>query len=258
MPRKYEEKMNKEEFKNLLRKEHVEISDAKAEQFETYYETLVSWNEVMNLTAITEHDDVCVKHFADSVALKYAVDKLSEKDEAWGKEFNSLKSIIDVGTGAGFPGIPLKIAFDSYNVTLLDSLNKRVKFLNEVIEKLNISEITAIHSRAEDGARNADLREKFDIGVSRAVANMATLCEYVLPFVRVGGYFVAFKAGNVDEELNSASKAIKVLGGELSKQYAYTLPDTDIERTLIFIKKVSPTPKKYPRKAGLPGKEPIA
>lgn len=249
--------MDNNEFKQLLKKEHIEIDDIQAEQFNTYYETLVEWNEFMNLTAITEHDDVMVKHFADSVAIKYAVDKLSEEDEEWGKEFNSLKSVIDVGTGAGFPGLPIKIAFPEYNVMLLDSLNKRVKFLNEVITKLNISDIEAVHSRAEDGARNADLREKYDIGVSRAVANMSTLCEYVLPFVRVGGYFAAFKSGNIDEELENASKAIHVLGGKLVKKYSFTLPDTDIERTLLFIKKISPTPKKYPRKAGLPGKEPI-
>lgn len=249
--------MDNNEFKELLLKEHVEITDKQVEQFNTYYETLIEWNEFMNLTAITEHDDVMIKHFADSVAIRYAVDKLSEEDEAWGKEFASLKSVIDVGTGAGFPGLPIKIAFPEYKVMLLDSLNKRVKFLNEVITRLNISDIEAVHSRAEDGARNASFREKYDIGVSRAVANMSTLCEYVLPFVRVGGYFVAFKSGNVEEELENASKAIHVLGGQVIKKYAFNLPDTDIERTLIFIKKVAPTSKKYPRKAGLPGKEPI-
>lgn len=249
--------MDNNEFRELLMKEHVEITDKQVEQFNTYYETLIEWNEFMNLTAITEYDDVMIKHFADSVAIKYAVDKLSEENEAWGKEFASLKSIIDVGTGAGFPGLPIKIAFPEYKVMLLDSLNKRVKFLNEVITRLNISDIDAVHSRAEDGARNVSFREKYDIGVSRAVANMSTLCEYVLPFVRVGGYFVAFKSGNVEEELENASKAIHVLGGQVVKKYAFNLPDTDIERTLIFIKKVAPTSKKYPRKAGLPGKEPI-
>lgn len=249
--------MDNNTFKELLLKENVSVNDTQIAQFNTFFETLVEWNEFMNLTAITEHDDVCIKHFADSVVLKYVVDKLSENDKEWGEDFGKLTSIIDVGTGAGFPGIPLKIAFPQYRVMLLDSLNKRVNFLNEVITKLNISDIRAVHSRAEDAARNADFREKYDIGVSRAVANMSTLCEYVLPFVRIGGYFVAFKSGNVDEELEKASKAVHVLGGRLDKKYSFTLPDTDIERTLIFIKKTAPTPKKYPRKAGLPAKEPI-
>ena len=166
-------------------------------------------------------------------------------------------SVIDVGTGAGFPGVPIKIAFPETDVCLLDSLNKRVNFLNEVINQLGIKKVDAIHSRAEDGARNPLYREKYRIGVSRAVANLATLSEYVLPFVEPGGYFIAYKSGEIDEELEASKKAIGVLGGEIKHVYKFSLPGTDFGRSFVFIKKNRITPKKYPRKSGLPSKEPI-
>ena len=227
-----------------VKKIDIDLSDLQHSQFEKFYNLLVEWNEKMNLTAITEYHDVVVKHFVDSIAINKAFNISSDM------------KVIDVGTGAGFPGIPLNIVFPA-NYTLLDSLNKRVNFLKEVILQCNLSGISAIHSRAEDGARNTELRENFDLAVSRAVANLSTLSEYCLPFVKVGGHFVSYKAGNIEEELNDSLKAIKLLGGEVEKVISLTLPDSDIERTFVIIKKISPTSKKYPRKAGLPSKEPL-
>ncbi len=198
----------------------------------------------MNLTAITDFDEVCEKHFADSVSLVRAVD------------LSTCENLIDVGTGAGFPGIPLKIVFPYLKVTLLDSLNKRVNFLNEVIEKLKLENVAALHGRAEDFARNPAYREKYDICVSRAVANMSTLSEYCLPFVRQGGYFVSYKSQKGLEEIGEASKAITLLGGKYEKKVEFHLGEEEY-RVLFLIDKVKATPKKYPRKAGLPAKEPI-
>ena len=237
------------EFKEQLKEIHIELNEKQLKQLDKYYEILVEWNSFMNLTGITEYDEVLVKHFLDSLAIgKYADEVGISKDDV---------SIIDVGTGAGFPGLPLKIAYPHANVVLLDSLNKRVNFLNEVINKLELEQITAVHQRAEEGARNSQYREQFDISVSRAVANLATLVEYCLPFVKKGGYFIAYKSGEIEEEAQNAKKAIHVLGGELKDVYKMTLPGTDIERSFVLIKKTGNTPKKYPRKAGLPGKEPI-
>lgn len=224
----------------------VSLSEKQIEQFIRYYELLVEWNSFMNLTAITEFDEVITKHFIDSISLVKAIDV--KKD----------LSVIDVGTGAGFPGIPLKIAFPNLKITLLDSLNKRVKFLNEVIEQLQLENITAIHGRAEDAAKSAELRESFDLCVSRAVANLSTLSEYCLPFVKIGGKFISYKSEKIVEEMKVAEKAISVLGGEYSNQVEFTLPDSDIYRNLFMIEKKKASPKKYPRKAGLPSKEPIA
>jgi 16S rRNA (guanine527-N7)-methyltransferase len=223
----------------------LEISDEQIEQFLRYYELLVEWNGFMNLTAITEFEEVCVKHFIDSVSLCKCV------------ELDREISVIDVGTGAGFPGIPLKIVFPKLKVTLLDSLGKRVKFLNEVIDKLGLVGVEAIHGRAEDYAKAGLLREEFDICVSRAVANLATLSEYCMPYVKVGGYFVSYKSEKISEEVVSAGRAVEMLGGVVDRQVEFTLPESDIYRNLFMIRKVKATPKKYPRKAGMPSKEPL-
>ena len=223
----------------------IKLSDHQLEQFETYYEMLVEKNKVMNLTAITEKNEVIDKHFADSLALiKSGVSLTGQK-------------ILDLGTGAGFPGIPLKIAFPELEIVLLDSLNKRIKFLNEVIEALGLEKITAIHGRAEDYAKDAAYREQYDLCVSRAVANLATLSEYCLPYVKVDGMFVPYKSGEIDEEVKESSKAVKILGGKIEDVVKFELPGTDIGRSFVKIHKVKNTAKKYPRKAGMPSKEPI-
>ncbi|MEW4411751.1 16S rRNA (guanine(527)-N(7))-methyltransferase RsmG [Clostridium sp. AN503] len=225
----------------------ITLSEKQLGQFYQYYELLIEWNKVMNLTAITELDEVISKHFIDSLSLIRAVKDLSGLHS----------SVIDVGTGAGFPGIPLKIAFPELKLTLLDSLNKRIKFLNEVIEKLGLDKIETIHGRAEDYGRDVKYREQFDFCVSRAVANAATLSEYCLPFVRVGGCFVPYKSGRIDEELETGRKAIRALGGDIEEIIRFELAEAEADRALVVIKKVEKTGKRYPRKAGVPSKEPI-
>lgn len=225
----------------------IELSEKQINQFYKYYELLLQWNKVMNLTAITELEEVVMKHFIDSLALVKIVDR---------ENINEMQ-VLDVGTGAGFPGIPLKIVFPHMNIILLDSLNKRIKFLFDVIEKLELTYISAIHGRAEDYGKNVEYREKFDLCISRAVANLSTLAEYCMPFVKIGGYFVSYKSVGVVEEIEQAKGALKILGGKIDKITEFVLPESDLERMLIKIEKVEKTSKKYPRKAGLPGKEPL-
>ena len=239
------------EFKDRLNRElnqfSIILENSQINQFYQYYELLDEWNKVMNLTAITDQKEVITKHFVDSLALVKAMGEISTKEY----------KIIDIGTGAGFPGIPLKIAFPQLKITLMDSLNKRIKFLNEVIEQLGLKEITAVHSRAEDLGRDKDYREQYDLSVSRAVANLSTLSEYCMPFVKPGGFFISYKSGKIEEELSSAKHAIFLLGGKVNRIESFTLDGAEAERTLIKIEKVSEISKRYPRKAGVPGKEPL-
>lgn len=231
------------QFERQLQELGITLNAEQYAQFHRYYEILVEWNGFMNLTGITAYDEVNEKHYIDSLAVEKAV-KLEGK-------------IIDIGTGAGFPGIPLKIAFPELEMVLLDSLNKRVKFLNHVIEELGLTGITAIHGRAEDYAKQKEYRETFDFCVSRAVANLATLSEYCLPYVKVGGSFIPYKSGDIEEELEQSKRAINILGGEVQEVVKFELPGTDISRSFVKIGKTNKTAKKYPRKAGLPAKEPL-
>ena len=223
----------------------MQLAKKQEEQFENYYNILIEWNQVMNLTGITDYDEVMRKHFVDSLSIVKAID------------INKCSALLDVGTGAGFPGLPLKIVFPHLRVVLLDSLNKRINFLNEVTAKLGLTGIETIHGRAEDYARQKDYREQFDIVVSRAVANLASLSEYCIPYTKNNGLFISYKSGNVDTEYKEAKKAVFLLGGREKEVVKFMLPGSDIERSLVVIEKVKSTPKTYPRKAGLPAKEPI-
>lgn len=221
------------------------VEQDKSEQFGKYYQMLIEWNEKINLTAITEETEVAYKHFLDCISVFES------------KVIESGDRIIDIGTGAGFPGIPMKIYDSSLKITLLDSLNKRINFLNEVTNCLGLRDVTTLHGRAEDYGTNKDHREKYDICVSRAVANLATLSELCLPFVKVGGYFIAMKGPKADEELEAAKKAIGLLGGKVEKVINYDISDKDFDHNIILIKKISATSTKYPRKAPKPSKEPL-
>ena len=231
------------ELEELLSKIDINIDKKISEKFYNYMQILLEWNEKINLTAIVDQKEIILKHFVDcGTALKY-LDK-SQK-------------VLDLGTGAGFPGIPLKLLNEELDITLVDALNKRINFLNEVIMKLELNKIKTIHSRAEELSRNKEHREKYDVIVSRAVANMSVLLEYTMPFIKKGGKCICMKGPNIEEELVNAKKALNVLGGEIEKIENITLPDSDIKRNIIIIKKIKETPKQYPRKAGKPSKEPI-
>lgn len=232
-------------FESKLNAIGITLTSRQKEQFVKFFELLVEWNKVMNLTGIIEYEEVNEKHFVDSLSLAQAID------------IDNVETVIDIGTGAGFPGIPLKIAFPHLKIVLLDSLNKRINFLNRVIEELGLTEITTIHGRAEDYAKQMEYRERFDLCVSRAVANLATLSEYCLPYVRVGGMFIPYKSGEIDDEVLQAKKAIHILGGSLEQVIKFQLPDTEINRSFVKIIKIQNTAKKYPRKAGIPAKEPL-
>ena len=224
---------------------NMKLSDIQIKQFLQYYELLIEWNKVMNLTGITEFEEVIQKHFLDSLCLVKVIPDLSGQ------------TVLDLGTGAGFPGIPLKIAFPDLKIVLMDSLNKRVNFLNEVIKSLKLEKITAVHGRAEEMARRKEYRQQFDICVSRAVSNLSTLSEYCIPFVSVKGMFISYKSADVDEEIENAKKAIFVLGGKVVRVVKFKLPDSDFGRSFVCISKTKGTPKTYPRKAGTPEKNPI-
>lgn len=225
------------------KKINVEISTSQAEQFYRYMQLLLEWNEKMNLTAITEQDEVILKHFIDSLTILPYI--------------NQANKILDVGTGAGFPGIPIKIMEPNKKITLLDSLNKRITFLNTVINELNLENVEAVHGRAEEYIKQNKNRELYDVVTSRAVAKLNVLLEYMLPFVKIGGKCICMKAYEIEEELNEAKKAIEILGGKIEAIDTILLPNSDIKRKIVIIKKVKNTPNKYPRKAGTPTKEPI-
>lgn len=224
----------------------ISLSEKQLDQFLTYYHMLIEKNKVMNLTAITEFEEVLQKHFLDSLSVVKAY------------ELSGRESMIDIGTGAGFPGIPLKIAFPEMKIILLDSLNKRLVFLNEVIEELGLENIETIHGRAEDFGKNQKYREQFDLCLSRAVANLSTLSELCLPFVKRGGYFISYKSGQVDEEVQDAKRAIQLLGGKNTRLEKFELPNSDISRSFVLISKAISTPDNFPRKPGIPAKKPIS
>ena len=230
-------------FETELKKLGIILTDKQREQFDRYYELLIEWNKVMNLTGITDYDEVILKHFIDSLMLSEICD------------MSNVSAMIDVGTGAGFPGIPIKIVYPHINAILLDSLNKRLKFLNTVIEELGLESVQTLHGRAEDYARKTEYRESFDLCVSRAVANLSTLSEYCLPFVKKDGTFISYKGGDSDEEVKQAERAVDLLGGKVETIHKFTLPGTDMGRTLVEIEKIKNTPRRYPRKTGQPAIE---
>ncbi len=234
----------KEYIKDSIKKLHINLSDAQAEAFLKYYNMLISENEKINLTAITDFKEVVLKHFVDSLSIVYIYD------------MNTEASLADVGTGAGFPGIPLKIAFPRLKITLIDSLDKRVNFLNRVIDALGLKDIRAVHARAEEFG-NSKYRETFDLCVTRAVSNLSVISEYCLPLVKNGGYFIPYKASNVEEEIFKYEMAVEEFGGAIDDVAMFELPDSEIMRSLILIYKNTSTPKKYPRRNGIPSKKPI-
>lgn len=237
--------MNVEQFETSLRDKGISLTSTQMEQFEKYFETLVEWNEKINLTAITSKPEVYLKHFYDSLSAAFYFD------------FAKPLRLCDVGAGAGFPSIPLKIVFPELQLTIVDSLNKRITFLNHLADVLSLSNVQFIHDRAETFGVNPVYRESFDVVTARAVARMSILSEFCLPLVKVGGHFVALKALHAEEELKKGQKAITTLGGKIENKYTFTLPIEESERTIIVIKKEKQTPKKFPRKPGTPAKSPI-
>ena len=235
------------QFIQDLKEWNIVLSEDQLILFDKYKDLLLEWNEKINLTAITDIDEIYKKHFLDSLSLVKCIDNLSEEKY----------SILDMGTGAGFPGIPLKIVFPDLNITLADSLNKRIDFLNLVIDELKLDGINAIHARAEDLAHDNQYREQYNIVVSRAVANLSVLSEYCLPFVQVDGVFVSYKSGNSSEEISSSKNAIGMLGGKLINTFDFCLPNSDYSRSNVYIKKIKSTEERFPRKAGTPSKKPL-
>ncbi|TQR11514.1 16S rRNA (guanine(527)-N(7))-methyltransferase RsmG [Psychrobacillus soli] len=237
--------MNEEQFKQALHEKGITLSDVQLEQFKKYFELLVEWNEKMNLTAITDEPSVYLKHFFDSISASFYED------------FNGSFSVCDVGAGAGFPSIPLKICFPDLKVTIVDSLNKRIQFLTNLSKELKLSNVHFVHARAEEFGQNSEYREKYDIVTARAVARLSVLSELCVPLVKVGGRFIAMKAASASDELKDAKKALNVLGSEKSAEYSFLLPIENSERTLYVFSKTKSTPKRYPRKPGIPNKTPI-
>ena len=234
-----------EKLYELCKKNEIDLSEKQLEQFQIFYDYMIEMNQVMNLTSITEEDEVILKHFYDSMSIvKYF-------------DFKPGKYVIDVGTGAGFPGIPLAILLPKVQFTLMDSLNKRIIFLQDVVKKCGLKNVECIHSRAEELAKNEKYREKYDVCVSRAVANLSVLLEYCIPFINESGIFISYKSEFSEEETDNAKKAIKVLGGKIEDTYIEELPHSDINRSFVVIKKERSTSNKYPRKAGVPSKKPI-
>lgn len=232
-------------LENLFKESEIVVTPHQINQFLIYEELMLEWNQKVNITAITNSRDIYIKHFIDSaIVSRYIV-------------AGSNYSLIDVGTGGGFPGIPMKIIDESIELTLLDSLNKRIAFLHAVTESLNLKDIKIIHGRAEDFGLNTGFREQYDVATSRAVASINILAEYCLPFVKVGGFFIALKSDNVEEELKNGEKAVKLLGGDITEVKKYKIPGTDLGRSIVMIKKTTNTPEKYPRKAGTPSKKPL-
>lgn len=238
-----EKKIFNKKMEELAKEINIEFSVEQLKKFHRYKELLLEWNEKMNLTAITDPEEIILKHFIDSLTIL--------------KEIKDNEKVVDVGTGAGFPGIPLSIMNETIKITLVDSLNKRLIFLQNVIDELKLENVKIVHSRAEDFGKNKNYRETFDIAVSRAVANLSTLSEYLIPLIKINAKCICMKASEAEEEIENAKKAIKVLGGAINRIDKFNLPKSDIGRTIIIISKEKGTPNKYPRKAGIPSKEPI-
>lgn len=238
--------MNQQQFVTALAAQGLEVSEHQLHQFKRYYELLVEWNEKMNLTAITDEEDVYLKHFYDSITAAFYFD------------FTTVTTVCDVGAGAGFPSLPIKIMFPHLQVTIVDSLNKRIGFLNHLATELGLEGVAFHHGRAEEFGKNKQFRERFDVVTARAVARMSVLAEYCLPLAKVGGQFVALKAVKVSEELEDGAIALKVLGGNLRESFQFQLPGEESERNIVIVDKKRTTPGKYPRKAGTPAKDPLS